>query len=197
MIKSIFFAIVFFWASPALEPKWKLALNKDGIKVYLADTEDSKLKQFKATVFINASPAAISAAVCDLENNYKWFDSVEKAKLISRNNANDFEYTQVINVPFPLDNRLMVTRCQVKKLANGVIRLEVNETDTEVANADKYVRMPLMRGYWHLTPENGGTQITYSFIADPGGSVPTWLVNQFIADGPYKTLSGLRKYLGV
>jgi len=197
MMKITILSILLFCTAASLEPQWKLAVNKDGIKVYLANAENSKIKQFKATAFINASPAAISAAVCDLENNYKWFDSVEKAKLLSRKSANDFEYTQIIKVPFPLDNRLMVSHCLVKKLAGGAIRLEIKETDTEVANASKYVRMPMMRGYWQLTPENGGTQIEYSFIADPGGSVPAWLTNQFIADGPYKTLSGLRKYLGV
>lgn len=197
MTKIALLSIMFFWAAPALEPQWKLAVNKDGIKVYLAGAENSKLKQFKATAFVDATPAAISAAICDLENNYKWFDSVEKAKLLSRKNANDFEYAQVIKVPFPLDNRLMVSHCLVKKLAGGVIRLEIQETDTKVDNTSKYVRMPLMRGYWNLTPADGGTQIEYSFIADPGGSVPAWLTNQFIADGPYKTLSGLRKYLGV
>jgi hypothetical protein len=55
--------------------------------------------------------------------------------------------------------------------------------------------MAISRGYWMLSPSEGGTEIEYSFLADPGGNIPAWLANQFIVSNPFKTIKGLRNHL--
>jgi hypothetical protein len=80
-------------------------------------------------------------------------------------------------------------------LAGGVVRIDLKEKNDAAPAEEGLVRMPMVRGYWILTPAKGGTNIEYSFVADPGGAIPAWLANQFIVDGPFKTVSALRKYL--
>ena len=177
------------------EPAWKLEKEADGIKVYLAKAKDQKLKQFKVEAFVNAKPELVAAAVIDIDNNYTWFSNVEKAQLIKRITKDEFVFSQVIEVPFPFDNRQVVEHCKTTYLANGVIRIDLKEKNDALPLDDRYVRMALSRGYWVLTPQNQGTLVEYSFLADPSGNIPAWLANQFIVDSPFKTIKGLRAYL--
>lgn len=178
-----------------LQPNWELKKEKDGIKVYVATSDDSKIKQFKVEAFVKAKPREIADAVIDLENNYKWFLNVEKAVLLKQIGKDEFIFKQVIQVPFPFQNREVVDYCSVKNLQEGVIRIELKEDNTFVPVSEDYVRMPISRGYWMLTPSGEGTDIEYSFLADPGGNIPAWLTNQFIVSNPLKTIKGLREYL--
>jgi len=177
------------------QTNWELKKEKDGIKVYLANSEDTKMKQFKVETFIKASPNEIAKAVLDLENNYKWFSNVEKATLLNQVSADEFVFKQIIQVPFPFKNREVVANSAIKYLPSGVIRIDLKEDPTLIPETDEYVRMPISRGYWILTPTRGGASVEYSFLSDPGGEIPAWLANQFIVNTPFKTIKSLREYL--
>jgi len=177
------------------EPDWKLEKDSDGIKVYLAKAENSSIKQFKVEAFIEATPKEIVDAVVDIENNYKWFVDVEKGKLVERISPNEFIFSQVIEVPFPFQDRQVVQNSKVTNLESGGLRIDLNSVSNALEEDDDYIRMTLATGYWILTPTSEGTDLEYSFLADPAGNIPAWLANQFIVDNPLKTIKGLREYL--
>lgn len=177
------------------EPDWKLEKDSDGIKVYLAEAENSSIKQFKVEAFVEATPMEIVDAVVDIENNYKWFVDVEQGKLVEQISPNEFIFSQVIEVPFPFKDRQVVQNSKVTSLANGAFRIDLKSTSDALVIDDDYVRMTLATGYWLLTPTPEGTDLEYSFLADPAGNIPAWLANQFIVDNPLKTIKGLREYL--
>jgi hypothetical protein len=192
-MKFILIASMMLFAGQS--PDWKLAKEGDGIRVYLAKAENVDFKQFKVEATIAATPQEIANAVNDLNTNYKWFLNVEQAQLIKRINKDEFVFSQVIQVPFPFDNRQVVQHCKTTYLAGGVIRIDLKEKNDAAPINDDYVRMKVSRGYWILTPTATGTLVEYSFLADPSGSIPAWLTNQFIVDSPFKTIKGLRAYL--
>ena len=43
---------------------------------------------------------------------------------------------------------------------------------------------------------NGQVEVVYEAHADPGGGLPSWLVNSFVVDAPLNTLRGLREKIG-
>jgi len=57
------------------------------------------------------------------------------------------------------------------------------------------VRIPSLRGHWTLSPLNGGhaTQAEYQVHADPGGSLPGWIVNMVSKEIPFQTIASLRE----
>lgn len=181
--------------SSLLQDNWELKKEKDGIKVYLASSDDTKIKKFKVETFVKATPQEIANAVVDLDNNYKWFLNVKKAKLLKRLGPKEFVFKQIIEVPFPFKDREVITYCGVQNLAGGVIRIDLKENNTFIPKTEEYVRMTISRGYWLLTPSGHGTSVEYSFLADPGGNIPPWLANKFIVGNPIKTINGLREYL--
>ena len=49
------------------------------------------------------------------------------------------------------------------------------------------------RGTWDIGPTaDGGTAVTYQGHADPGGSLPDWMINRAVIDGCLDTLDALR-----
>ena len=58
------------------------------------------------------------------------------------------------------------------------------------------VRIPSIKGYW-LFEKLGAqkTKITYQVLANPGGSIPSWIANAGTVDSPFNTLKSLRKRL--
>jgi hypothetical protein len=57
------------------------------------------------------------------------------------------------------------------------------------------VRVKNSFGKWVLTPQKNGVRIEYTLETDPGGSLPAWLVNLFVAKGPHETFVKLKKQL--
>ena len=178
-----------------LEPKWQLEKEKDGIKVYTANSDSTSFKQFKVEAEIEGTPKEIADAVIDLENNFKWFFGVKKGEMLEEKNKYEFTFKQVIEVPFPFQDREVVQHCTVKFLTNGDVRIDLIHRNSAAPVNEDYVRMPYSKGYWILKPAGNKTKIEYSFLADPGGNIPAWLANQFIVESPFKTIKGLREYL--
>jgi hypothetical protein len=59
-----------------------------------------------------------------------------------------------------------------------------------------FLRVPFMHGHWNVKSlENNALQVEYILQIDPGGSIPVWLVNLAMAEGPYISFRNLKKQL--
>jgi len=55
------------------------------------------------------------------------------------------------------------------------------------------VRIKNSTGKWVITPGGSGqVKVEYSLHVDPGGNIPSWLVNMFAAEGPVQEFKKLR-----
>ena len=60
----------------------------------------------------------------------------------------------------------------------------------------KVVRIANSNGKWVLTPlSNGHVKVVYTLHADPGGSIPAWLINLFVTQGPRQSFKKLKVHL--
>ena len=58
------------------------------------------------------------------------------------------------------------------------------------------VRIRNLDIHYELTPvSNSKTQMSYRLHSDPGGAIPTWLVNMVVDNGPVNTVKGMREML--
>jgi hypothetical protein len=97
--------------------------------------------------------------------------------------------------PFVDDRDMVLASDAVFDLRARSIELRFREiTDPRVPPVDGVVRMPKTRGYWRLQyHEDEVTDVTYQVQADPGGSIPQWLVNMASKGLPLHTIQGLRR----
>ena len=54
-------------------------------------------------------------------------------------------------------------------------------------------RIQRLEAKWILTPKaQGYTDISFYLLIDLGGSLPAWIVNMAVADGPFETVLNMR-----
>jgi hypothetical protein len=187
----ILFALfpIFFYG----QEKWELEKDKNGIKVYTRPIKDSEVKEFKAITFIKTSPEKLLSVINDARNFKEWIDKVDYSKLVSKPNSNTFIVYLQLGMPIGVTDRDMVLKNVVKKLKNEGYRIEITSAYDKYPPQEDFVRIKKAYGHWSLIPYNGGTKLYYQFYSDPAGSLPTWIVNMFLVDGPYNTLSALKE----
>ncbi len=187
-------SIVFILVAALSAGAWKLARNEAGIKIYTQNVEGQALDKFKAVGVVNAPLALIVEVLKDVNNYHHWYGDCKSQRKIKRYSPLETLVYHVQKVPV-ISNRDVVVRGKItvnykKGTATQVMRAVTSTYAKDSGN----VRMPFMQGSFalkQLTPNS--TRVTYTMLANPGGSVPSWLSSGTAKKQPFKTLMGLRK----
>ena len=177
--------------------RWKLARDKNGVKIYTYMREGSKIKEFKVfTTFITSLEKMVEVLL-DV-NNYKyWSENLKYSELLKKISDNEIILYSQLKIPWPFDNRDVVNHTVVTwSPSKDTVSMSIKSMPDYIPEKKGVVRMPMVDGGWRIcrmSPDS--VNVVYFFDADPGGNMPAWLVNIFIVEGPYKTISNLRKYL--
>jgi hypothetical protein len=187
-------------AAPALagERPWEMVSNKQGITVERRHVDGSNLMEFRGRGIVDAPVSAILATFKDVDRATEWMDSCNGSALVE--DAGDWQkvvYNRT-HAPWPVSDRDAVLRNLLTFDAQaGQVRLEFASVDhSRRPPVRGVVRMPFLRGHWYLWPEaDGRTRVEYQVHADPGGLLPTWMVNYASKEIPRKTITGLQAQL--
>lgn len=174
---------------------WKLAKSKNGIDVYLRETPDSPIKEFKVEAVIHAPITEIVGALGAIHEHHQWMVGVEQATTVASKHApEDSLLHYMIDMPFPFGDRDIVMRKSSGYSRDGkAFHIDLAGRADLMPECEDYIRMRFARGRYDLrSNEQGATRVTYRFVSDPGGSIPGWLANAFIVNNPYKTMRNLR-----
>ena len=186
------FVLLFSFFS--ISSDWELEKNKDGIKVYTREVAGSDIKEYKAFATIKADRIAIARVLTRVGDFQNWMPNVEKSWLIKKVSSTSLIARYSVDLPWPADNRDIVLDLDLETdNTNGISIIRLKENLNEVPEDPDYIRMKKASGYWKLTTNGASTDIIYQFHADPGGRLPTSLINFFIVDGPYDAIQALRK----
>ncbi len=187
---SVFFV---FYCSLSFCSDWTLEKNEDGIKVYTRKSAGTDILEFKAISTINASRLAIAKVIARVTDYPNWFPDCSDAKLVEKINSTQRKYYYRLDLPWPASDRDAVMLLSVDVDNDKGITVLNFTKSTGKPNVSGVVRMPAADGFWKLTSiSETKTELHYQFLADPGGSLPTWIINMFIVDGPYDAIIALK-----
>ncbi len=191
-----FLFIFLFCITIDAQADWELQRDESGIKVWTKDYPDSKFKQFKTETKIKASLKNVVAVFLDIENMGLWYDRVEKVVMVEKISDMEGTYKIDFELPWPVADRVSAVRAILSHdPTTNVVRVDTNYepgviTDTNV------LLVTTMYSEWVLTPVEGDyVQIFHKGYMDPGGSLPSWISNSGVKDGPVKTLTALKGIL--
>ncbi len=204
MLKSLYYPIaiailqVLFFSEPlrgqgASESAWELVKEQGLTKVYTRSREDIKIKEVRISTIIKTSMEKFLKVLNDVPNYSDWVFRCEKAKRLLTISDHEFYYYTTSNLPFPISDRDMVihSRQWTDPLTKTVYSESVADPNY-IPHKDDYVRVPFLKSAWVIHPmEDGTLKVNYSISTDPGGSLPAWLVNMAITQGPIKTMEQL------
>jgi len=106
-------------------------------------------------------------------------------------------YYAEVNLPWPAANRDFVAHLTViQNPDTKTVTIDGPAVPGFVPIKKDVVRIDNSVGKWIITPLEGGrTQVEYSIHVDPGGSLPSWLVNMFATEVPMHIFKNMRLQL--
>jgi hypothetical protein len=191
----ILLLLLFFNASIlANNQDWKLAKNKDGIKVYQIQKNGFRLKHQKASTIINASIPDLLAVLSDNNSCSMWIYHCISNQMISQPNSHSRIYYTVIDSPLFFKDRDMYLLSQITfNTDNQQALIELKPFENNANEHKDRVRIKEISMFWTLTPINENqTNLVYEVYVEP--LIPfKRIVNKFILDSLYYTLKKVTK----
>lgn len=176
------------------ENGWLLEKESAGIAVYTREVETTKVREFRATGTINSPAHEVVKILKDVPNYPRWIEDVHSSRILA-NSKNKLSFYYELHLPWPITNRDIAMNMLITTDSSNTILLELTSNNNIMEEASGFIRMTDVYGYWKVSPLNElNCKVTYQFLADPGGNLPSWVINLFIVDGPFKTLQNLDTY---
>ena len=196
--RSCFFlslAIISFFA-PA-QNKWQLSKDNNNIKVFTRKTDSSDFKSVKVEALLTGTCDKLAGILLGIEKQIKWVYKTKSLHLIKRFSQNELIYYAETSLPWPMRNRDQAIHIIIYlDSANQSIKIITKGEPNAIPVTNGIVRVPYFLGVWQVkTISPGKIFIEYYLDVDPGGSVPAWMSNMFVAKGPYETFMNLAELL--
>ena len=183
MLKRYLFLIVICLATHLVwcQPTWQLAKQTDGIRVFLKNAESTDFKMMRVECILPAKQEAILALLLDIPASEKWIPQTKSWRYLRRPSATECVYYSELRMPWPVWNRDYVVHLKTsQQAATKTITVDANVVAGEVPIKEGVVRVTVSTVKWIIFPtQNGHTQLVYDLYTDPGGSLPSWVVNYF------------------
>ena len=176
---------------------WKLTKDKDGIRVYQSEIKGSDFKSIKVECTLQGTYDKLISILSNVPLHKDWVYRVKAPYIIKKNSPWDFYYYTEAIMPWPMSNRDAVVHIIMNKDSlNRFLKItSIGEPHLIPEKGDK-VRVPRSSVSWYVTmPTANNIYIIYTFEADPGGSIPSWIVNMFVDKAPYESFKKLSEIL--
>src|SRR4051812_46399441 len=191
---TLLFVSMLFFIKAAAQEKWVLKKDKDGIQVYEAKNDETNFKSVKAECTMTATLSQVAAVLSDVTRHYQWVYGVKTSKIVKRESESKLYYYSEVHAPWPVSNRDFIVDFEMTQPSPGTLSVASHAVPEMLPEQPGLVRVKKSRSGWTVTSTgDGNVKVVYVIQFDPAGSVPAWVVNMFIADGPYKTFKNLRE----
>lgn len=184
------------WGAATADP-WRTEKQEDGVRISSRAVVGSPIRAIKAEADIRAPFASVVALLLNVSLRPRWDETCAEASVYLKvSDAEDVIYVHS-DLPWPANDRDMVLRRNWSIAADGSraqIRAAVdNDVLPKVAGR---VRVPQADGIWTVVRTgDASVRVSSEIHANPGGSMPDWLMNSLSIQGPYKALWNLRHLL--
>ena len=189
----LFLLSTFITVTAYSQYSWRLSKDKDGIKVYESEIKNSNFKSIKVECVLPGTYDKLMAILSDVSRHKDWVFHSKTSNILKRNSPYDFYYYTETSMPWPMSNRDAVVHLTMNRDSlNRFLKVTATGVPNFIAEKSGKVRVPRSSVNWYVTmPSATSINIVYTFEADPGGSMPAWLVNMFADKGPYESFKKL------
>ncbi len=151
----------------------ELRRTKDGITI---SRKPGRTKGFYVTRFDTKSPVAPDQLVERLWESFFTYQPPVQERRFFKRESREIVFYDRVKTPVVSDRDYTMRIRRVD--SEGALRIEFQTTTEFGPPVDPgYVRMPLVKGFWQVTPDPaGGSVVQYQVYSEPGGSIPAMIV---------------------
>jgi len=175
---------------------WETITREKGILVSTREEPGRQFPSFRGIGRVDASVWEIIAILEDADNHVKWMHDCNGSRVVAKVDSTHQVVYNRTDAPWPVADRdiVLASNYQVTKGGKEIWAKFKATRHTDAPEVDGVVRMPNLEGHYHLVAlDDGHSLVEYRVNADPGGSLPDWLVTQTTKDLPLHTLFNLRE----
>lgn len=175
---------------------WKLEKTDKGVSLYTKTIEGTDYKEVKGTIKIHSDLARIYSKLMNIPEYPNWAFQCKEAKVIKEQENQLYVYT-IIDTPWPAKDRDAVLHFfHHIDTIKGTLNIKINDAKNFIPEKDEYERIKEFRSSWEVIKSaTGEADITYTIFIDPGGNLPSGIVNAKALEHPFETLVALKKSL--
>lgn len=183
----VFHAFVGLLSLPAIvfsgptEEGWTIAAHHDDIDVYTRPRADSPVDEIRATTEISAPPSRVFSVLLDSDRFVEFMPYVVEVRTVGRDDSSTWYLYQRISPPVISDRDYTLRHRSMEDSRQGRYELRWEAAnDRGPDERDGVVRVEICTGSYTVESLDGGarSRLTYRLHTDPGGLLPTWLVER-------------------
>jgi START domain len=196
-MKALYFCLLYL---PSFLPasdknEWTLRREKDGIDIYSRPSDCSKFNDIRVDMDLPGTIEQLAAILRDVNNYTDWVYATRTSAMVKKVSENEVIYYAEVGTPWPAANRDYYADLKIViNPANHCMNVSsVGMKDYQPEKKD-FVRVPMSKGSWNVTTQSPNRiHLQYILQIDPGGSIPAWVLNSFVAKAPLETFSNLKR----
>ena len=106
--------------------------------------------------------------------------------------GNQFVVYMFNDMPWPAKNRDHIFSLTLHKVNDTLVKINIKSLPNRLPLNKSVIRVVHFSGFWLLEKSNKGTIVTQHMHGDPGGLIPSFIVNTVIVDAPFNSFSRLK-----
>ncbi|MBU2525814.1 MAG: hypothetical protein KKC03_04350 [Bacteroidetes bacterium] len=190
----LYFVLCIVFQSNA-QSEWKLIKDNEDIKVYVRTNDTTSYKEYRAITIVPTHIEEVYFFLMDANNLHKWHYQTSESRVLKKINDSEQLVYMKNDMPWPLQDRDVVTRMKVSRPTLNIIRIDLLPELDYLPSNQKIVRIKNFKGHWYLEKSEKGTIVIQEMQGDPGGNIPPFLFNIFLTNGPFSTFLEMKKLL--
>jgi hypothetical protein len=197
MKKKIFLFVALFSMLSCVmaQEKWDLKKDENGIEVYTRKAAKGNIKELRVVCQLDATEAQLLSALENIGDYNSWVYSNKKSTILKTLNSGSIIYYTQSHLPWPIKDRDLVVQLSINPTTD-VLNIEAKSLPDYIPGEKDFIRVPYSLALWKVTQApNNKIDVDYTFSVDPGGSIPSWIVNATLTIGPYNSFVKLREVL--
>lgn len=184
-------------AHPVHASEWTTVdTTTDGIEVLRKEVGDSTLVAFRGIGVVESPLPLVATVILDTNRRLEWIEGLDDSRIIRWGDNDSFIEYDHIDMPIFMSDRDFVSKITMSfDQSKTELVFHYQPADDPSAPRTSYIRGELLDATFILSSidDDKKTRVDASFLCDPKGSIPKWLVNFFLKDWPKKTFRNLRK----
>ena len=175
---------------------WEQVKEEDGIVVWQKSIPETSFVAFRGRGAVEADIYTVFSVLYDVDHKTDLMANCVDYRLLKyKSPGNVIVYNRIGSPFFLISDRdsVLETNIIFETEKKRIIAHFEKSEESFFEPPSGVVRTKAVKGHWILEAlDNGTTDVTYQVAADPGGMLPSWLVNLASKKLPYTTIQKMR-----
>ena len=184
-----------YFFSSYSQSDWKLEKDASGIQIYTRIVSVSSIKEYKAITLMKTSLKSLVYKIIDGEHLKDWNYKTTKSRLLDKKSDKECLVYMYNDLPWPAKNRDHVSELKVDVVNSLLTKISIKSSPKKLNQKKGVIRVVNFSGFWLLEKTKLGVIVTQQMHGDPGGALPTFIINAMLVNAPFNTFKQLKEQL--